>query len=294
AGASFGNGYGPYTLKHGESVKIVVAQAAAGMGWEAGEAVGKQYKADRNTLKKNTEVFKGVDSLFTTFKRATDNYNKGWNLQNPPKPPESFSVSGLEKEIMLNWSISADPDIQGFQIFRASGKRDAKYEMIAEVAANERSYRDTSVSEGENYYYNIRSIGKAIQADSALKLPSTRLTSSRFSTQTYDPASIGTSGINDRKISLADYKLFDNYPNPFNPVTIIKYNVPFESSVRLNVYNMLGEKICELENSLKKAGVYEVEFKASNLPSGIYFYSIEASSKGRETFISAKKMMLLK
>jgi hypothetical protein len=86
-----------------------------------------------------------------------------------------------------------------------------------------------------------------------------------------------------------NYSLSQNYPNPFNPTTTIKYSIPFSSLVRIKVYNMLGQEIAELVNKELQAGNYEVKFDASTLPSGIYFYRIEAGK-----FVSVKKMILMK
>jgi hypothetical protein len=87
-----------------------------------------------------------------------------------------------------------------------------------------------------------------------------------------------------------------NYPNPFNPSTIIKYNLPKESNVTIKVYNLLGEVTASLvNNEVKSMGNYEVNFNASNLSSGIYFYEISASAvDGSENFSSIKKMLLIK
>ena len=85
------------------------------------------------------------------------------------------------------------------------------------------------------------------------------------------------------------YALEQNYPNPFNPATTIKYSIAKQSNVTLKVYDMLGSEIATLVNEEKPAGVYEINFNASNLASGIYFYKIQAGS-----FVETKKMILLK
>ncbi len=86
-------------------------------------------------------------------------------------------------------------------------------------------------------------------------------------------------GVEDEVSIVPDeYVLYQNYPNPFNPNTIIKYSLPEDGFVNLTVFNMLGEEIKSLVNHLQKAGKYEVEFTAKNLPSGIYFYRIQTSS----------------
>jgi len=104
-----------------------------------------------------------------------------------------------------------------------------------------------------------------------------------------------------------EYSLSQNYPNPFgkaipsgNPSTIIKYSIAASQQspllgevggglVTLKVYNILGQEVATLVNKNQKAGNYEVEFNASNLTSGVYFYRLQSGS-----FIESKKMLLLK
>ncbi len=87
----------------------------------------------------------------------------------------------------------------------------------------------------------------------------------------------------------SDYQLEQNYPNPFNPSTKIRYSIPEHSSVTLKVFNLLGEEIETLVNTEQSAGVYEATFDASNLSSGIYFYTLQT-----DNFSSSKKMILIK
>ncbi|MDR3503121.1 MAG: T9SS type A sorting domain-containing protein [Legionella sp.] len=87
----------------------------------------------------------------------------------------------------------------------------------------------------------------------------------------------------------AQFNLFQNYPNPFNPSTVISYSLPSASNVKLIVYNTLGQAVKVLENGFKNAGNYSVNFNASGLPSGIYFYKIEEGQ-----FSQIKKMILIK
>jgi len=86
-----------------------------------------------------------------------------------------------------------------------------------------------------------------------------------------------------------NFILQNNYPNPFNPSTIIKYSIASESFVTLAVFNSLGEKISALVQENKPAGQYSVNFNASKLPSGVYFYQLKANN-----FLETKKMILTK
>jgi predicted lipoprotein with Yx(FWY)xxD motif len=86
-----------------------------------------------------------------------------------------------------------------------------------------------------------------------------------------------------------EYTLLQNYPNPFNPVTVINYQLPKTSAVKLSIYDALGQKVSILVNESQNAGNYNVEWDASNFPSGMYFYRLDAGS-----FVSTKKMILIK
>ncbi|MCA0387620.1 MAG: T9SS type A sorting domain-containing protein [Bacteroidetes bacterium] len=86
-----------------------------------------------------------------------------------------------------------------------------------------------------------------------------------------------------------EFNLDQNYPNPFNPSTNIRFALPADANVKLDVYNTLGEKVAELLNGPMTAGNYAIAFNASALPSGIYFYRIEAGSN-----IAVRKMILMK
>ena len=110
----------------------------------------------------------------------------------------------------------------------------------------------------------------------------------------FEPASI-----KDGAISLVDFYLNQNYPNPFNPSTIIQYQIPELSFVTLKVYDVLGDEVATIVNEEKLAGNYEVEFDASILPSGIYFYQLLVSALQSKdgkagSFIETKKMVLIK
>lgn len=86
-----------------------------------------------------------------------------------------------------------------------------------------------------------------------------------------------------------EFKLEQNYPNPFNPETIIKYSINKESQVKLDIYNILGQKVMNVIDEVKKAGTYEVKINMRNYSSGVYFYRIITDNN-----IESKKMLFLK
>jgi len=83
--------------------------------------------------------------------------------------------------------------------------------------------------------------------------------------------------------------LQQNYPNPFNPETNIRFGLPNANRVKIEVYNMLGQRVAELLNEHKLAGFHTVKFDGSNFASGVYFYKIQAGD-----FLQVKKMLLVR
>jgi hypothetical protein len=110
------------------------------------------------------------------------------------------------------------------------------------------------------------------------------LNSYRYS-YTYIQATV----VNEDLSSVNSYYLSNNYPNPFNPTTSIQYAISSRQFVSLKVYDILGIEIETLVNEEKPAGVYELNWNAANLPSGVYFYRLQAGE-----FVQTRKMILLK
>ena len=129
---------------------------------------------------------------------------------------------------------------------------------------NSYSYVDKSVGNAGKYYYRL----KQIDNDGSFKY-----------------SSIVEADVNSPSV----FALNQNYPNLFNPSTIISYSLPIASNVKLIVYNAIGQPIRVLENGFKNSGTYNVAFNASELSSGIYFCKIEAGQ-----FSQIRKMMLVK
>jgi hypothetical protein len=101
--------------------------------------------------------------------------------------------------------------------------------------------------------------------------------------------------VNHDNESPVQYNLFQNYPNPFNPSTLIKYLLPYESNVKIIVYNSIGQVIKELVSEVQQSGLHEQTFFSSSLASGVYFYAIHANSiDGKQNYSNTKKMILLK
>ncbi|HCY74323.1 MAG TPA: hypothetical protein DHV28_00245 [Ignavibacteriales bacterium] len=104
-------------------------------------------------------------------------------------------------------------------------------------------------------------------------------------------AVINVTGIDESLIDInpTSFKLYNNYPNPFNPSTKIRYAIPQTTFAVLKVYSITGQEVATLINEEKTPGVYEVNFDAAKLSSGVYIYRLQAGS-----FIDVKEMVLLK
>jgi len=104
-------------------------------------------------------------------------------------------------------------------------------------------------------------------------------------------------GVEDENLVADKFELLQNFPNPFNPTTKIEYRISDRSFVSLKVYNILGDEVATLVNEEKSAGIYNVNFNAFGLSSGMYLYKLQAgnpsTSSGRG-FVETRKMILMK
>jgi hypothetical protein len=184
----------------------------------------------------------------------------------------SFTASVNEKNVTLNWVTATEVNNQGFEIEKKSGNG---FENIGYVAGfgtssetHSYSFVDHSLNEG-TYSYRLKQID-------------------------YD-GTFEYSDVVEVDVSVPDvFALEQNYPNPFNPATQIDFSLAADSKVTLNVYSLLGEKVATLVNSNLTAGSHQVDFDATNLNSGVYFYRIEANGNDGTNFTNVKKMILTK
>jgi hypothetical protein len=133
--------------------------------------------------------------------------------------------------------------------------------------------------------YLMRVMRLGYEVETRLVVISSQNLTENFTLDTMNP--IGITGISTN-IS-KEYSLKQNYPNPFNPLTNIEFNLPVQGFITLKVFNILGREIKTLVNGSYKAGVYRVDFDASGLSSGIYFYRLQG-----DAFADTKKMILIK
>jgi hypothetical protein len=98
-----------------------------------------------------------------------------------------------------------------------------------------------------------------------------------------------TTDVENTKLPVSEFKLMNNYPNPFNPLTTINYSIGKEGRTKLTVYNLIGSEVAVIVDENKPTGNYSVQFNAGTLPSGVYFYKLESGS-----YSATKKLVLMK
>lgn len=208
----------------------------------------------------------------------TDMYFELYGSQVVPVDLTSFSATVNDDHVELSWITSTETNNQGFEILRSAQNDNNQWERIGFVEGHGTttesqaySYIDREVVTGK-YQYRI----KQIDFDGTFKYSNV---------------------VEVEVTSPSTFSLEQNYPNPFNPSTKIRYTIPNviasetkqSQFVNLKIYDVLGNELATLVNERRPSGSYEVEFDASNLPSGTYFYQLRAGS-----FVETKKMIFIK
>jgi hypothetical protein len=189
-----------------------------------------------------------------------------------PLPVElsSFSAQRVERGVELVWTTASEKNNAGFEVQRRSEKQASEeWQVLGFVKGN------GTTSDAKSYSFVDRTASGKVQY---------RLKQVDFDgTFEYSPVIEVEAGMP------RTFELGQNYPNPFNPTTLISYQLPVASEVSLKVYDVLGREVMTLVNGKQDAGSYNLNFNASNLSSGVYFYRLQAGS-----FVQTKKMMLVK
>ncbi|MGA9119597.1 MAG: hypothetical protein WB699_09535 [Bacteroidota bacterium] len=290
-GYSTAIGYGPYTLKPGEKIHIVFAEAAAGLSRQECYSVGRKFKLGQIDAKtKNDSVLTGKDSLFQTFRRALANYNSGYTLPQPPDPPIAFTVTSGGDRVALSWTpATGGPPVASWLVYRSSGRMDTIYSLVANLPAGETSFNDTAVVRGVQNFYYLQAVG------------TDGLVTNRAYTTTGGAAGQGAflkraAGTSSSQIRIV--------PNPFSlnsdpdnlrfkqqPDKIAFYNIP--GTCRIKIYTELGELIREIDHTDGSGDEYWNSITSSNqvVVSGIYIVVFEDLKTGERTI---KKLAVIR
>jgi len=150
--------------------------------------------------------------------------------------------------------------------------------------------RDT-IKPGHGYWVKVSQTGSLILSSSFAQFTSDRI-------HIEDSGELPPSPpIDENRFIPVKFMLEQNFPNPFNPSTVIRYSLPERSYVQLKIYNLLGQEVAKLVDGFQDLGIKEVEFNANNLQSGVYYYKIyafDATSNSRLHFKESKKMVLIR
>ncbi|MBC8147204.1 MAG: immune inhibitor A [Bacteroidetes bacterium] len=235
-------------------------------------------------------------AAFTDFAVLDINQN-GLNISadlysnSPPKTPSNFRITGRPGEsATLRWNANNDPDLQGYKIYRKSDGQN-QFFHIATVSQQTISYTDNQVT--------ISRFGPGIATYHITAIDNNQ----NESDPTYDrwvSYNILWKILSENLNIPDEYGLIGNVPNPFNPITTIKYQLPEESIVVLKIYDLMGREIKILINKTENAGFKNVIWDAKDkngrpVSSGMYFYRLDVvSMESREEFHKTKKMLLLR
>jgi hypothetical protein len=199
-----------------------------------------------------------------------------------PDAPSNLHIIDIQAtSITIEWNDNANNEM-GFMIARKEGD-DLYFKIIDTVGADVLTYQEVELRPNTVYSYKVCAYNEhGISAYTNIVSGTTME---------------NTSSINSIHSLPDKYFLGNNYPNPFNPVTNIRFGIPEAADVTLRVYNSLGKEISTIiMNEKLNAGIYEVSFNGHNLSSGIYFYRIESVSLTGTSgyFNDVRKMILIK
>jgi hypothetical protein len=225
----------------------------------------------------NLSAYQGQQTFWLRFVSVQPGWDWWWVIDDIeigtlPVELRSFTALLNEMDVILNWQTATEVNNRGFEVQRRSGE---EFVVIGFVEGNGSSTEEHSY----NFIDKNISTGKQVY---------------RLKQIDFDGAFEYSSEVEVEITSPKEYVLEQNYPNPFNPSTRINYSLASDAKVTLKVYDVLGQEVATLLNKVIDAGKYEITFNASNLNSGVYFYTIEARGVDGTHFISTRKMILTK
>jgi hypothetical protein len=185
----------------------------------------------------------------------------------------AFFALTTENGVLLKWTTATETNNSGFMIER--GLNNIDFNEVAFVngqgtTTNVTDYVYTDViSKPSKYYYRLKQID-------------------------FDGSANYSNVVETEVEGPQVFVLSQNYPNPFNPSTMINFSLPVDSYVSIELFNTLGEKVEELTNRDFSIGNHELSFNASKLSNGVYYYTINATGIDGSSFVSTKKMVLMK
>ena len=184
----------------------------------------------------------------------------------------SFTAAAVNDKVTLNWSTATEVNNNGFQVERNSGSGFVTVGFVngkgTTTEVQNYSFTDAGIAAG-SYTYRLKQVD-------------------------FDGSFEYSSEVEVDVLGVREYALNQNFPNPFNPSTMISFSLAVDAKVNLKVFDILGQEVMTIVNNNLSAGAHEYTFDASNFNSGVYFYRVEATGVDGQNFTSVKKMILTK
>ncbi len=261
--------------------------------WNASE-VPNQIRMNRNTAGTLGSVFfrarygvtnnpKGfADSLRNDlYKYPALRPIMPWKETTPPNSPSALTITKFSSSAIVSWSaptVASDGEIASQYVVYRSSSLPINYNdprLIVSIQTTTSYAESTLPPTGVTHYYAVTALDR-LQNES-------------------QPSNImglnasGVVGIEQQVSPPIAFRLNQNFPNPFNPTTLISFRIPKEENVTLVVYDLLGREVRVLVDGIKSAGDHQVLFDASGLPTGVYIYRLRAGE-----FVESRKMQLVR
>ncbi|MGB9664787.1 MAG: T9SS type A sorting domain-containing protein [Ignavibacteria bacterium] len=236
---------------------------------------------------KSPYIYSKSNDLYVIWKDEGSNYIKYRQYDAAPLAPQNLSVTIVSGKPKLSWTLNNEPDVRvnsgGYRIERRLDQAgNGQWTNWTEIGSRSGT-QDTLID------FNITTAGSG-PSRAQYRIRARDIGGNNSAYSSVVEIQYGN-GLDKTIVKKYDYHLSDNYPNPFNPVTRIRYSIQKSTFTTLKVYDLLGEVVATLVNEPKQAGEYEIEFNADNygLKSGVYFYELKTSD-----FRETKKFILLK
>jgi hypothetical protein len=243
-------------------------------------------KIERDTVYPNSETYFHLPSPFDFEDCRVDSFGNILSISRPffvgPPTPEEYLLFKADAILDEVWPVAWD-----FNIVIDTGYAKCIYVDSVYLFGKTRLVKGVLIFDFSYYYYYFwlaEGIGLVReQYDDG--------TTSLLNYAKIDGEIYGTlvSIEDEYSVTPKEFNVSQNYPNPFNPSTIINYAVKEAGLVKIKVFDILGSEVAELINESKDAGNHSVEFNAANLPSGVYFYTLQINE-----YSASKKMLFMK
>ncbi len=224
-----------------------------------GDTVYSVFKVAGLTANPAINVFSAPDSGFSVDNLA-------------PSAPSGVTAAAVSNTIDLSWLKVKASDFDYYTIYRSKTANFKPTSANILATTINHSYSDSKVENDVTYYYKI-----------------TATDFNKNESNYSEEVSSMITGVENEMGIPTQYALQQNFPNPFNPSTIIKYQLPKASFVRLSVFDITGQEVAVLVNGEEPAGYYSITWNASNFASGVYLYKIQIGE-----FNQVRKMLLVK